>query len=409
MQLGWIAHSDLQRWRLAPLGSTDKYHGVMQMLRSATGNTVHWMQLKHLDDHPELPSDASERDERELLTSVVHYGDALRPIVRWTQSFPSSGRYELIDAAYRRGEAPWDQVRYAMPYLDAVIVEGTHQINAAYALTFVLRRLWEINPNIGFIFIDQDLAGQPAFGKANKWHPDLHPRSVILTYYPHQRYVRCGYNQGVTVIPHQPHREHLPHTPWDEPELCYVGNDYLRRDAMLRFLRGPRVHHYGKIKDDFRDELVPQGATLHGPFRPYDGCSIEDLYRGHGCAVAFLRDDYYKWDLLTPRLSEASRAGVPVFIERKCRLSMPLLGDYFHVQTLEEILAKVDVLWREPDLWRDWIAWQQAQFRRYWSPERAAESMLHAARALCAGPLRGYHHNAYDDLTVAAGLPAWEG
>lgn len=395
-----MGYTSLRRGLLAPINNIDQYVTAIPDLAAWSGEPVHWMPLKKLSSDVHIVPGDADQDELQAHLSTIHYQDALKPMMRYVNSAPMRQRYEWLTA----NPFDWSNVRFQMPYLDVVIVESTAHPGSAYGLTTLLRRLHEINPNIGIIIIDQDLTGSAALGKMCKWHPNPNERVIMVTYHPiikHQA-------QAFMAITHLDYRQQEPVVHESKGQACYVGNDYLRREAMMRLLGNERVHVYGRFKDGFDQQLMATGARLYGQFVPSGANTVEERYRTHGFGVNIARSDYYTLNLLTPRVSEVVRAGCTLFCDNRLQIAKPLLGDWFCVNDSQELIAKMDMCRQHPQFWLDSHHYQRLMVEQYLAKERYSGTLWHAAQRLCQGPLNGpWRLSLYDDLLRAAGMIPW--
>lgn len=400
MRIGWIGYNTLRRSLMAPIGAVDQYYTILPALRELSGEPVHWLQIKKLQADAHLPDPfTSEDDEIAVINSVVHYGDCFKPLMQYINGSPPQGRMEYLV------ENPFDmsQLKYPVPYLDIVIVEATGQMGAAYGVDVVSRELYKVNPNIGFIIFDQDLASPTVKSKQRRWHPgnpDL--RQITCTHYTTERYP----SQCVALSPHLSYRNRPPIL--NNQGIAYIGNDYKRREPMLRLMRGNYFHHYGKLKIDFEPEMRNAGVIVHGPVVPTKICPIEDIYRRHGLGMHCLRTDAYRLNLIAVRLSEIARAGCLAFCDRQLAIGQVLSGDWCLVNTAAEAEAKARMLPSSPDFWQDQILYQQNALGYYTSNERYIESIWAACQRLMEGPIYdSWKFNLYQDLMVQSHLTPW--
>ena len=402
MRIGWTGYNTLRREMMAPIGAVDQYYTILPGLRELSGEPVHWLQLKHLDPDAHTPNAAvAEDDEIDVHQCVYHYGDNFKPMMQWVNSLPTVGR---MNAAITR-DFDWGSLKYEVPYLDVVIVEATGQMGAAYGQDALLRALWKKNPNIGFVIFDQDLASPTVKSKMRKWHtnnPDT--RQITATHYTLQRYP----TQAIAMTPHLEYRN------WQPVEqisgVAYVGNDYKRREPMLRLMQGPYFHHFGRLKsrDDFASLFTQQGVTIHGPFVPTKSFNIEHLYRSYGAGVHCLREDAYRLNLMAVRLSEIARAGCFAFVDSNFQIGKVLSGEWAMVKNAAEILEKARYLYDNPSYMQDFIRYQQGAMGYYTSSERYIESIWRCCQRLCQGAINGdWHLNLYSDLMRNSGLGVW--
>ncbi len=399
MRIGWIGYNSLRREKMAPIGAVDQYYTLLVGLRELTGEPVHWMQLKHLEPGAETPDPGvAEDDELWVHRNVIHYGDCFRPMMQWVNRLPTVDRLQES----LRQEFDWSQLKYQVPHLDVVVVEATGQMGAAYGMNTLLRRLWQINPNIGFVIFDQDMASPTVKSKMRRWHPDPEPRQVTATHYTLERYP----TQVVALTPHLDYRNMPP--VGVGRGVVYVGNDYKRREPMMRLMRGHYFHHYGRLKPEFAAEFAAQGVVAHGPFVPSKARNIESLYRGYGFGVHCLREDAYRLNLIAVRLSEIARAGCFAFVDHQFTLGKALSGDFALVRDADEILQKATQLIYDPGWMQALVAYQQKSLGFYTSSQRWIESIYRCCQKLHEGPIRGpWKLNLYQDAMKIAGLPLW--
>lgn len=398
MRLGWLGYNSLRRDLLAPINNTDLFITAIPDLAKWTGNLVHWMPMKRLAEGCHLPPPGAESDELLAHQSVIHYQDSLKPLMQYVNSAPVKGRHQWLH------EHPfdWRQVRFEIPTLDIAIIEASAQIGASYGVNELLKQLWRKNPNIGFVVIDLDLAGTTTFSKMKKWHPNWQERTIFVSYHPQRRHE----HQAFLCITHPENRIREPWNYGDQ--WCYVGNDYFRREAMLRLLSGDRCHLYGRVKEDFEPAIRAAGVVLHGPFIPSPTYSIEDVYRQHGFGINLAREDYYKLNLVTCRISEVTRAGVLLFSDYRLQIAKPMLGEWFMVQNAADLEARVNYVQQNRQFWLDSIVAQQNAVAHYVSSRRYSETLFICASTLNQGPLRSqWRLSLYDDLLKAAGLSPW--
>jgi hypothetical protein len=401
MRIGWVGYNSLRREKMAPIGAVDQYYTLLPGLGQLAGEPVHWMPLKHLDPGCEVPDPAvAEEDELWVHQSVIHYADAFRPLTRWVNNLPTRGRME----AALNTHFDWSECKYTVPYLDVVIVEATGQMGAAYSVDMLLRQLWKTNPNIGYLIFDQDLASPTVKSKMGKWHPDPAPRQITGTHYLLDRYP----TQAVTMTPHLDYRNWKPVVSDELRGVAYVGNDYKRREPMLRLMRGELFHHYGRLKDDFRAEFTASGAQVHGAFVPSKSFNIEHLYRYYGCGIHCLREDAYRLNLIAVRLSEIARAGCFAFVDKNFTIGRALSGEWAMVHDATEAWHKFMTLRNNPQFLHDMICYQQWALGHYTSSERYIESIFRCCQRLAQGPVTApWKLNNYRDLMQASGLAPW--
>lgn len=401
MRIGWTGYTSLRRDLIAPIGSCDQYYPAMLDLRKWTGEPVHWMPLKCLVPDCHIPNPATaEPDELEVHASVVHYGDNFQKMMRYVNTAPTTNRHIWLS----ENRPPKELFKYDYPELDILIVEATGQMGGAYGVNEVARSCWEKNPNLGLIVIDQDLTAGTTISKIKKWLPNWQERIVVATYHFGRRYAQ----QVVTIIPQLSYRQLPQSLDHDYLECAYVGNDYRRRDTMLQFFTNERMHHYGRIKDDFIGTFGAAGGVVHGPFVPNKDFNLEQLYYQHGAGLNIARFDAYKIQLITGRLSEIVRGGAIAFCDAKLQIATALLGEWFMVVNGDQVREKLDILVRHPDLWREYFEYQRAALSYYTSHERYSMSLYEAGKRLMEGPIRGpWHFNPYKDLLLAAKLPQW--
>jgi hypothetical protein len=402
MEVGWMGYNSLRRSCMAPIGAIDQYYPMIRLWSDVAGEQLHWISLKYLEPGAELPDASAEPDEQEAFAKCVHYGDAFRPVAKWVNSLPSRGRWYQIGERIDRLDL--SLLKYDIPYLDVIIVECSGMMGAAYVIDAMLRLMHRENPNLGIILYDQDMAASYVWSKLYRWHPNPRERVIWASHHLHPVF-SC---QTVMLTPHLAYRQREP-TLRNEG-VAYVGNDYLRREPMLRLLSGPRFHHYGRLKWEFEPSLRNAGVTLHGPIAQTAQCTIEDVYAHWGTGVQMVREDGYRYNYFSARLSEIARAGALAWCDRNFAIGRTLCGEWCQVQDSQEILAKLDSLPQCPEFWEQTIRYQQAALGYYTSEQRYFEAAYNAAAKLCEGPLPEYwQQNLYCDLLANSGLGVWGG
>ena len=206
MNIGFTGYIALRRDLMQPIDSPDRYFTLIRDLKLLNGGEhIHFIPLKHLKPGCETPPDNAEADEIEAHTNVIHYGNCLKPLIEWTNVVPVVNRWNLLN----ENPFDWSNVRYQMPFLDAIIIEATSQIGAGYSLDLLLQKLYNVNPNIGFVIMDCDLAAPSVFSKMKKWHPDPEGRTIFATYYTH----KLKHNQAIIIKQHLAYRQ-MPNVYW---------------------------------------------------------------------------------------------------------------------------------------------------------------------------------------------------
>jgi hypothetical protein len=214
--------------------------------------------------------------------------------------------------------------------------------------------------------------------------------------------------QVVALTPHLHYRNWEPVT--QIAGVAYVGNDYKRREPMLRLMQGPYFHHHGRLKAEFASEFAAQGVQLHGPFVPSRDFNMEHLYRAYGAGVNLLREDAYRLNLMAVRPSEIARAGCFCFVDHRFQIGKVLSGEWAMVQNAESILTKCRYLYDNPAFAADTIRYQQWALGEYTSSERWISSLWRAVQRLTEGPMPAtWKLNLYKDLMVKSGLQPWGG
>ena len=399
MRICWTGYNSLRRDVMAPRGAVDQYYTVIPALHHLSGEYVHWIQFKHLQPGAETPDpNVAEEDELEVHRHVVHYGDMMAPVSKWVNGLPVVGRWQASNVP-----AEEFNLKYGFPEVDVVIFEATGQLNSAYCLDWILRQLYKKNPNLGFLLFDQDICSATVLSKMKKWHHDPFSRVIRLS---HHFGWLADTAQAVALSPHLSYRNQSPVS--GISGIAYVGNDYKRREPMLRLMQGPNFHHYGIVKKDFADQFAANRVRLHGKFVPSKAFNIEALYRQHGAGVRCLREDAYRWNLIAVRLSEIARAGCVAFTDRKLQIGKVLSGAYCWVNDAREIVTKAHELNDNPNFLQETIAYQQQAMGYYTSSERYIDAIWTAACRVHQGPVtQDYRLNRYQDLMRASGVMPW--
>lgn len=399
MQIGWTGYTSLRRDLIAPINNIDQYVSALPDFETLNDSKVHWMPLKRLRYENGAASPTAEADEVRAHNAVVHYRDCFHTIAEHVGLSPMTGRWNWIR------DHPFDAttLKYQVPYLDVLIVESTGHPGSAYVATLTIKAIYERNPNVGIVVIDQDLTGSVTFSKLRKWHPNIMDRTILATYHPKITHPHQAFLPPV----HLAYREQPYVT--GKKEVCYVGNDYLRREPMTRLMQGPQFHLYGRLKKDFAPAMLGLGVHCYGGFIPTCHNTVEDRYRQHGVGLHMARENYYPLNLLTPRLSEITRAGCLILSDHKLKLAAPLVGHHFMVLDAEDVVMKADAMARDPDMAEQCIAGQRANIRHYLNSDRYSETLFRCCQRLHAGPMgdQPWHISLYDDLLVAGGLRPW--
>jgi len=93
--------------------------------------------------------------------------------------------------------------------------------------------------------------------------------------------------------------------------ICYVGNDYKRREQMKIFYDDEKVDVYGKYKDEkFKNELK---ANFKGSIPPKDVHKITNNYL---LSIQIVKKDYEKIGLASERINEVLESGTILLIDR---------------------------------------------------------------------------------------------
>ena len=393
MNVGFVGYISLRRDQFQPIDTPDQFYTILEDLTTLNnGEPLHFMQLKALTPDCQEPSVNAEPDEVAAHRSVIHYGDSLAPMMRYCNSAPGQGRLPWLIA----NPFDWSQVRYQLPTLDVVIVESTGNVGSSYGMSILIKRLYDLNPRLGVILMDCDLSAASVNSKIVRLGV---PRSqIVLASYGVAP--RGGYNQTVAIKHHIAYRQ-LPMS--SGTDICYIGNDYDRRDSMRRFFRGPRFHWYGRCKKDFMDEVSELGCQWHGPCVATPEMSLEMTYHQHGVGLQISREQYYKINALTIRASEIIRSGCVLLVDKRMQIARPIAGDWGMVEDAEDAVTKANQLSASTDYHAQIFEFQK-QAINYWLPrEKHAEALWRAALALYGGAgLSNWRLNLYEDLCVAA-------
>lgn len=409
MQIGWVCYSSLRRDLLQPRGAVDKYYTFLRDWYAATGQPVHWIQLKNLVAGVERPGPNALPDEIAAHSHVIHYGDAFKVLPAWIREREAEG-IKLTDTLQH--EAPAHLIRYQIPHLDAVIIDSTGMPGGIYPMMQVVKMLHRVNPKIGMLISDQDLSFTTVKSKLNHSTglEDWATRTIVMTNF-------LGRRHACQVAALHPHLDYLerPMVESCSGEVCYVGNDYQRRDQMLRLMQGERFHHYGTFQnrtagEDFKQQMTEAGVQLHGPFIADSHTQVEDLYRRHGIGIHMTRNDGYRIHYFCVRLSEINRAGALALVDREFKIGLPLCSKWASVRDWREATDRANYLAvGDQDYRRELFDYQRSCIRHYVSSQRYFESIWTALYRLTQGPMTPtWGHNCYGDLMQAADVPLWK-
>jgi len=389
MNIGLIGYLSLRRDLLQPIAVPDCYYALIADINKVTGEYVHFIPMKKLTPDCHVPPLTAEPDEIAAHQAVIHYGDCMSPLVRYVNQAPSKDRREYL----REHPFDWSKIKYRVPILDVALVECSSQMGVAYAIDQLLQALYTTNPDVGFILIENDWAAQTTISKMKRWHPNFSERTVVMTHHPVPKYA----NQMVGFEAYLEFRQHEPVL--DRNELCYVGNDYTRREIMLKFFKAP-FHWYGRCKPDFEEEIKAIGCELHGPFTD----PVELAYRRHGIGLNIAQARGCQANYVALRPMEVIQAGCVCMCDRQLPIMKPILSDWCMVDNADDMQAKAGLLPSSPGFWADLVNYQRQSVAYYLSRQRRIESLWTVIQALTDGPARNLQVNPYDDLCKAAGI-----
>lgn len=116
---------------------------------------------------------------------------------------------------------------------------------------------------------------------------------------------RVNPRQGVAFLPYV--KEYEREIRRGNGDIAYVGNDYHRRDSMMRYMDTDRAHVYGKFWRNNAEEFMASiDAQFHGPVQP---CEVHDVYEAHTVGMQLTRKDYKTLGLIPARMNEIPEAG----------------------------------------------------------------------------------------------------
>ena len=403
MNLGWLCYGSLRTDLYAPIDTPERFHAALPLLRDAVGGPIHWFPFRSLGEaSPGECPDGARAEERLAHQCVVNYADGLRDFVTTCNHQPAQGRKDAMDRL-AEGTVYDAGFGYQLPTLDAVIIECSGMMGAAWPMDLLTRFLWQLNPNLGIILSDLDCSATHVASKMRRWHPAT-PDRVIVAAQHNTPVVRYG--QVVNLWPHPVTRE-LP-TAEVIRGVGFVGNDYEKREAMGRLFTADWVHWHGRVKRDWKSSAEKLGCTLHPPLKPTGDYNVEQLYNYYGVGVNVTRPEAVNRQVVTSRTSQIVRGGALAVAERNTPVYAPLVGEHCLAWDVNDLHA---IMWNAANSsqWHaDTVRFQREQHRRYTSTERYVESLLLALQTLNAGPVpRGWRCNPYADLYQAAGLAKW--
>jgi hypothetical protein len=399
LRIGVTGYVTLRADLYAPIDTPERFHALLPALKAITGEYPHWIPLKELaaPDSWIPPDDASDL-EKIAHQSCIHYGDSMRPMLQWMNSLPAKDRFaEAVADPF-----DWRSLQYALPELDVIIVEASAMIGASYALDQVIQELYRLNPCLGIIVSDLDIASISQISKMKKWHPDWQSRVVTATQFPTRYRAKNARAQVVSMHPHIQERELplAPHTGY----IAYVGNDYDRRDQMRRLFADKRLNWFGRVKDEprknefFRTEM-DQVCTLRPPIEPTGAFNVEHVYNAFGTGVNVSRHKNHLKQLVTIRISQINRGGAIAFGETQMPITYPVLTEWCHVNSAADLFARNDVLGSDQAYREELFNYQRDRLRYFFSVDRYVYSLWETAKVLYQGNVdANWYFNPYQDL-----------
>lgn len=400
MNVGMAGYFTLRSDLYAPIDNPIRFFPIIESANEAAGSPIYWMPLKELTSDCDVPLLTASERERRAHALCYHYGDSLRPIGRYTNSLPSKGRKQEMNRLLR--EFDYGSLRYGLPHIDVLVVETSGMMGAAYFIDGLMRLLKAINPEMRLLAVEADMSISCLRNKIRDWWTDWEDQTIVVTRHARKKH----HAQTVSLYPYFDDDE-LP-TAESASGVCYVGNDYDRRDQMLEYFCGPHAHVYGRYQDqEFKSQLDSAGAAMHGPFTPVEGQTIESVYRRHGAGIGIMPHDCYKHNYHTARLSEISRGGAVAFCDSRYRLGSALVGEWCTVSSGEELRQKLLML--DANSIGQIASWQRSAMKYYTSVDRYLSSLWEPIKLLGARPksVKGYYYNPYQDLCERAGIDSW--
>jgi hypothetical protein len=120
-------------------------------------------------------------------------------------------------------------------------------------------------------------------------------------------------------------------------DLCYIGNDYRRRDKMEKYYNFKWADIYGNYKDkEWKDTMSCQ---FKGRVEPWQ---VRDIYSKYTFCVQIVKKDYEKFGLMTPRINEVLEAGTLILVDGDILTAEIFVDKEYIINSSKDV-----ELWRE--------------------------------------------------------------
>jgi len=285
LNIGWLGYGFLHDDFIAADGGANIRMPIINKLL-ANGNKIHWL-------------GPSRKQENIITNPNIFFYKKIEPefVKHYNQIHgeEKKGSYDVIN------NFEWSE--NLLPELDVLLVEASTVGIKGILFTKLID--YYFKKKVKIILWDQDNYFSSYKSKLKKLTNKININDLLLiTPYNKKRQE----NQMEIYYPYNKNKELEIKK---GKGICYIGNDYKRREQMKNFYDDEKVDVYGKYKDEeFKNELK---ANFKGSIPPKDVHKITNNYL---LSIQIVKKDYERIGLASERINEVLESGTILLIDR---------------------------------------------------------------------------------------------